>query len=180
MRLFIAFEVSEEVKNYLSELQKQLPKDSYLNLAKEFHLTLKFLGDVDENKVDKIKAALTNVDFTKFTAKTSKLGIFPGEKLIRVVWVGLEPKETIVALQQEIENNLSDLFPKDTRFHPHLTLARVKSVKDKKTFIEQLNKIPTKEIEFSINSFKLIKSTLTPEKPVYEDVAEFALKPQVK
>jgi len=180
MRLFIAFDVSEDVKSYLSELQKHLPKDAKLNLVKEFHLTLKFLGDVDENKVDKIKAALTNVDFTKFTAKTSNLGIFPDEKLIRVAWVGLEPKETIIALQQEIENNLSDLFPKDIRFHPHLTLARIKSVKDKSAFTEQLKKIPTKEIEFSVNSFKLIKSTLTPEKPVYEDVAEFVLKPREK
>lgn len=179
MRLFIAFDVSEEVKNYLSKLQLCFPKDVKLNFAKNFHLTLKFLGDVDENKVDKIKAALTNVDFTKFIAKTSSLGVFPDEKIIRVVWVGLEPKETLVALQQEIENNLSDLFLRDTRFHPHLTLARVKSVKDKNTFIEQLNKIPAKEIEFSVNSFKLIKSTLTPEGPVYEDVAEFALKPRL-
>lgn len=178
MRLFIAFEVSEEARNYLSYLQTHLPKDATLNLAKDFHLTLKFLGDVDADKVDKIKAALTNVDFTKFTAKTSRLGVFPDENLIRVVWAGLEPKETIVGLQQEIENNLSDLFPKDTRFHPHLTLARVKSVKDKKAFIRQLNKIPTKEIEFSVNSFKLIKSNLAPGGSVYEDAAEFVLKPQ--
>jgi 2'-5' RNA ligase len=178
MRLFIAFGVSEEVKNYLLELQLLLPKNSELNLVKEFHLTLKFLGDVDEDKVDKIKAALANVDFTKFTAKTSSLGIFPDEKLIRVVWIGLEPKDTIIALQQEIESDLSDLFPKDARFRPHLTLARVKSIKNKTEFTEQLNKIPIKELEFSINSFKLIKSTLTSEGPVHEVIAEFALKPQ--
>ena len=178
MRLFIAFGVSEEVKNCLIELQKLLPEDSKLNLVKEFHLTLKFLGDVDEDKVDKIKACLTNVHFTKFTAKISSLGIFPDEKMIRVVWVGLEPKDTIIGLQQEIESNLSDLFPKDTRFHPHLTLARVKSIKDKKDFIEKLNKLTIKEIDFSVNSFKLIKSTLTPEGSVYEDIAEFALNPQ--
>ncbi len=180
MRIFIAFDVSEEVKNCLIELQKLLPKGSKLNLVKEFHQTLKFLGDVDEDKIDKIKASLTNVNFTKFTAKTDGIGVFPDEKMIRVVWIGLEPKESINALQQEIESALLDMFPKDTRFRPHLTLARVKFVKDKKDFIDKIKKITIKEIKFPINSFKLIKSTLTPEGSVYEDVAEFALKPQEK
>jgi len=178
MRLFIAFDVSEEVKDYLIDLQKHLPEDSKINLVKEFHLTLKFLGDVDDDKVDTIKALLSNINFTQFTAKTAGIGVFPDEKMIRVVWIGLEPKDNIVALQKEIENSLSDLFPKDTRFHPHLTLARVKFVKDKKDFLEKLKKIPAKEFEFSVKSFKLIKSELTPEGPVYEDVAEFALNPQ--
>ncbi|MBW2973359.1 RNA 2',3'-cyclic phosphodiesterase [Candidatus Woesearchaeota archaeon] len=180
MRLFIAFDVSEEVKDYLSGLQKQIPEDSKVNLVKEFHQTMKFLGDVDENKVDKIKALLSNVDFTKFTAKTAELGVFPDEKMVRVVWIGLEPKDIIIGLQQEIESALMDLFPKDKRFHPHLTLARVKFVKDKKNFMEKLKKISVKEIEFPVNSFKLIKSTLTREGAVYEDVAEFALKPREK
>ena len=180
MRLFIAFDVSEEVKNYLVDLQKQLPKDAKLNPVKEFHLTLKFLGDMDDSKVDNIKALLSNVDFTQFTAKTSSLGIFPDEKTIRVVWVGLEPKDKITAFQKEIESALADLFPKDTRFHPHLTLARVKFVKDKKDFIDKIKKISIKEIEFPVNSFKLIKSNLTPEGSVYEDVAEFSLKPLKK
>ena len=178
MRLFIAFDVSEEVKNHLLDLQKQLPKDSKLNLVKEFHETLKFLGDVDEKKVDTIKALLSNVSFTQFTAKTSGIGVFPDEKLIRVVWVGLEPKEEIIGLQQEIETALLDMFPKDTRFHPHLTLARVKFVKNKKDFMEKLNRLTIKEIKFPVCSFKLIKSTLTPEGPVYKCVAEFSLKPQ--
>lgn len=180
MRLFIAFDVSEEVKNHLLDLQEQLPKDSKLNLVKEFHETLKFLGDVDEKKVDKIKAMLSNVDFTQFAANTKGIGVFPDEKLIRVVWVGLEPKDKIIGLQQEIETALLDMFPKDTRFHPHLTLARVKFVKNKKDFIKKLNRLTIKDIEFPVSSFKLIKSTLTPEGPVYEDVAEFSLKPQEK
>lgn len=178
MRLFIAFDVSEEVKNYLLGLQKCLPEDSKLTLVNEFHETLKFLGDVDDDKVGTIKALLSNISFTQFNAMTKGIGVFPDEKMIRVVWVCLEPRDKIVALQQEIENALLDMFPKDTRFHPHLTLARVKFVKDKKDFMEKLKKIPGKEIEFSVSSFKLIKSTLTPEGPVYEAVAEFALNPQ--
>ncbi|MBD3303956.1 RNA 2',3'-cyclic phosphodiesterase [Candidatus Woesearchaeota archaeon] len=179
MRLFIAFDVSEQVKNYLKGLQKHFPRDSKFNLVKEFHMTLKFFGDVGDDKVDSIKACLSNIGFAQFTAKTSGICVFPDEKMIRVVWVGLEPKDRIVALQQEIEKALLDMFPKDERFHPHITLARVKFVKDKKDFVEKLKKIPVKEIEFPVNSFKLIKSTLTPDGAVYEDVAEFSLNPQL-
>lgn len=178
MRLFVAFGVSDEVKNYLTELQNELPEDSKLNLVKNFHLTLKFLGDVEEDRMDKITALLSNINFTKFTVKTAGIGVFPDENLIRVVWVGLEPKDKIVALQQEIETALSGMFPKDERFHPHLTLARVKSVKDKKDFMQKLKNIAVKELEFTASAFKLIKSNLTPEGPVYEVVAEFSLKPQ--
>lgn len=179
MRLFIAFDVSEEVKNYLTELQNNLPEDSKLNLVKEFHMTLKFLGDVGEDKIDTIKALLSNISFAQFTAKIGGMGVFPDEKMIRVVWVGIEPKDAITGLQQEIEKALLDMFPKDARFHPHLTLARVKSVKDKKVFMEKLNKLTIKELEFPVNSFKLIKSDLTPKGPVYKDVAEFSLNPQL-
>lgn len=179
MRLFIAFDVSDEVKNHLLGLQKYLPDDSKLSLVKEFHETLKFLGDVDDGKIDTIKALLSNISFTQFKAKTSGIGVFPDENIVRVVWVGLGPKEKIVALQKEIENALLDVFPKDERFHPHLTLARVKFVKDKKDFMVNLKKIPIKEIEFSVSSFKLIKSTLAPGGPVYEDVAVFDLNPRI-
>jgi len=178
MRLFIAFDVSEEIKNYLKDLQNQLPSGSKLNLVTDFHMTLKFLGDVADDKVDSIKAGLSNICFSQFSAKTSELGVFPDENRIRVVWVGIEPKDKIIALQQEIESALINMFPKDEHFHPHITLVRVKSVKDKKDFIKKLNNFTIKEIEFPVSSFKLIKSTLTPDGPVYEDVAEFALKPK--
>lgn len=174
MRLFIAFDVSEETERYLRELQKQLPADSKLSLAKEFHLTLKFLGDVDETTLEKIKSALSCVKFSPFTAKTRMIGVFPDRRMIRVVWVGLEPDDKIVALQKEIESALISIFPKDEQFHPHLTLARVKFVKDKTAFIGALKSLKAKEIEFQVTSFRLMKSKLTPQGPVYEIVQEFS------
>ena len=92
---------------------------------------------------------------------------------MKVVWVGVEPENSIVALQQKIEKSLAGLFEQDTRFTSHLTLARVKFVKDKKMFIENLKKLAAEKKEFLVSSFKLIKSTLTPKGPVYETIAEF-------
>lgn len=174
MRLFIAIELPAEVKAHLAELQKKIDGHfSQLTLAKEVHLTLKFLGDVNEQKIAEIKQKLGKVDFGSFNAWLGKTGVFPGESYIRVVWIGVEPANSIIALQQKIEKSLAGLFETDTRFTPHLTLARVKFVKDKKAFVENLKKLEAEKKEFAVDSFKLIKSTLTPKGPVYEDIAEF-------
>jgi len=177
MRLFIAFDISEEAKKELEMLQSNIKKSSEnnakLSFVKEFHLTMKFLGDVNENKVEEIKERLQKVRFDKFTAVFDDAGIFPSESYIRVVWIGLSPEDKITLLQQKIEESLKGMFPKDNRFLPHLTLARVKFVKDKKAFIESIKKLKPEKISFEVNSFKLIQSTLTKEKPIYEVLGEF-------
>ena len=108
-----------------------------------------------------------------FTAGLSNIGVFPDENYIRVVWLGLEPKRKIIELQQKIDNALAGIFPMDKRFHPHITLGRVKFVKDKKKFVEILKEIKVEKKSFEISDFKLIKSTLTPEGAVYEVLNEF-------
>jgi len=177
MRLFISFEVSEEVKQHLLELQKKL---SFAKLApaRHFHLTLKFLGDVNEEKLQIIKQKLSQIKFKPFTAKLSKIGVFPSEDYVRVVWVGLEPEETINSLQKQIEDSLSDLFEKDPTFKPHLTLARVKMIDDKDKFRENLKKINVKALSFKVDSFKLVKSVLGGKLgSEYEDVLEIKSQP---
>jgi len=177
MRLFIAIEVPEDIQDYFLELQKQIDTGlAKITLAKSFHLTLKFLGEVDENRKDKAVELLKNIKFESFSAESGNIGMFPNENYIRVVWIGLEPKDKIIELQQKIDNSLSALFAKDKRFHPHITLGRVKFVKDKKGFINLLREIKVEKKSFEVNGFKLIKSTLTPEGPVYEVLEEF--KPQ--
>ena len=172
MRVFIAIEVPEDVKNYLEKMQQQLPKGK-LRLVKSFHLTLKFLGEITPDKVERIKQLLGNVKFEKFAAETSSMGIFPSENYIRVIWIGLEPEELILQLQRQVENALADEFKKERGFKTHLTLARVKYVDDKKEFAQELKKIKTERVKFIVESFKLKKSTLTGEGPVYEDLAVF-------
>jgi 2'-5' RNA ligase len=172
MRLFIAIEF-EDAADYLKQIQEQLP-DAKATFPKQFHLTLKFLGEVEEDKVEEIKNKLSKVKFEPFAAKLGEIGVFPSESFIRVVWVGVEDGEKIIQLQQEIENTLTE-FKQDKRFHPHITLARIKFIEEekKKEFVEALKNIKVGQKESEIKNFKLIKSTLTPESPVYEDLAVF-------
>jgi len=175
MRLFIALDF-EELKDYFTELQEQLPKeDVKLTLTKTFHLTMKFLGEVPENNIEKINEKLKKIKFKKLELNLDNIGVFPNEKFIRVVWVGIDPKEHVIELQKNIENSLEEFnFKKDFEFHPHITLARVKFVKDKAYFINFLKNIRVnKNKKIEIKNFKLIKSNLTPEGPVYENLEVF-------
>ncbi|MBW2964635.1 RNA 2',3'-cyclic phosphodiesterase [Candidatus Woesearchaeota archaeon] len=174
MRLFIAFDVSEEAKRILENTQKQVKLDGKATLTKEFHLTLKFLGEVPEEKLDAIKQALEKIKFEKFDASLDGVGAFPDKRNPRVVWVGLEPHEKITALQQQVDAEMNKIgFPKEDRFHPHLTLARIKFLNNRKDFENLLDNLKVPESSFNVSSFSLIKSTLTPEGPVYENLGSF-------
>ena len=178
MRLFIAIPLPEEVKQELIRIQNEILLTQKDNLkatkAKEFHLTLKFLGEVEDKDIEKIKEMLKAVklrELLPLEISLSNIGFFPSENYIRVIWTGIESTEKhdrINELQKDIDNALGSLFKKDNRFHPHLTLFRVKFIKDKRKSIECIKKIMVKPIIFKVDSFNLYKSTLTQEGAVHE------------
>ena len=172
MRLFIAIDFNE-LRDYFFELQGALPKNARSSLAKSFHLTLKFLGEVQPDDADKIIGILKNVKFGPFFVFLDSIGIFPTENYIRVVWAGLKPEEKVLELQKKIDDSLKVLFKKEKDFKAHITLARVKYPEDKKSFVEQIKKINVESKKIEIKDFRLVKSTLTPKGPVYEDIAIF-------
>ncbi|MCX8146867.1 MAG: RNA 2',3'-cyclic phosphodiesterase [Candidatus Woesearchaeota archaeon] len=174
MRLFIAISISKEAEEELKRLQNEL-RYAKLNLVKDFHLTLKFLGDVDNKKIDKIKERLKEIKSKKFSLELSDIGVFPSENYIRVVWVGLKPENKVVELQNAVESSLEDIFEKDKNFKPHITIARVKAIENKKEFKSIIKNLKVKIVKSEITCFKLIKSTLTPKGPVYEILEKFAL-----
>lgn len=176
MRLFIAMDF-DELKDYLIELQNNLPKeDIKLTLTKSYHLTLKFLGEVSETDTEKIIECLKKIKLEEFEINLDEIGVFPNKHYVRVIWVGVNPKEQVIELQKSIEESLNEFgFKKDFKFHPHITLARVKLVKDKQNFIDALKKLKIdKHKKIITKEFKLIKSTLSQERPIYEDLEVFS------
>ena len=174
MRLFIAIDFNE-LKDYFAELQKLLPKNAKLSLVKSFHITIKFLGEVQPDKADKIIEILKNIKFQQFAVFLDSVGIFPTENYIRVVWMGIKPEENVLELQRNVDESLKSMFNKEKDFKAHITLARVKYPEDKKLFLEELKKIKIENKKIEIKDFRLIKSTLTPEGPIYEDLEIFNL-----
>ena len=178
MRTFIGTFLPEEILDYLYEIQNNLKKNlnGKINwVAKsKIHITLKFIGNVNESQIKLIKERLNRIDFKKFKISLDKIGIFPNEEFIRVIWVGLNNDKKIINLQQKIDSDLIDIFNKDQEFNAHLTLGRVKSIQDKNEFIKNL-KIKIENKEFEINEFCLVKSELNKEGPKYEILEKFKL-----
>lgn len=176
MRCFIAIEVPEEVRKELTKMQELLKSG---NIRAKFvepenlHITLKFLGEITGAKAEKIKDLLRQIKMQPFKAKLDSLGVFT-MKNPRVIWADMLPIEQITGLQWHIDHILEKLgFDKEKRFEAHIALARVKEIKDMRSFLENMKKIKIKPVEFEIKGFVLKKSTLTQERPIYEDIERF-------
>ena len=173
MRLFIAIDTSKEIEYYISELQKQLnTKFSKISLTKSFHLTLKFLGEVPESKLQGIKQELSKIKFQKFALTLDKFGFFPNEDYINIVWIGVKEHAEVNLLQKEIEDALNGLFSKD-KFHPHITLGRVKYIKDRHKFLNLIKSLKVPSLRFDVDKFKLYESVLKQDGPEYAVLQEF-------
>ena len=174
VRSFIAIDIPENVKKQIVDLQNQLPyfmgKKTELD---NLHLTLKFLGEIDDSVVSDVKKLLENIKLKKFEVTISEIGVF-NENFIKIIWLKLEG-DGIFNLQNEIDLRLDNLFPREKRFMSHLTVARVKNIKNKKEFLDSLKKIKIPEIKFNVDNFILKKSILKPEGPEYKDLGVYKL-----
>ena len=94
MRLFVAVDVSKEVKDILSRVSQNLICENIFGrIVKSFHITLKFIGESD--KVDEIKKRLREIKFSSFKLKLGDIGVFPSPSKPRVVWVGIKDDEEL-------------------------------------------------------------------------------------
>jgi len=171
MRSFIAIEIPFGRK--IEELQSSIEGKVKLVEKENMHITLKFLGDIDENMVKIIKEIIENCKVEKFTIELKGVGFFPNERYIRVIWIGVNQYEPIVKMAKCIDSKLSKFgFQKEKSYVPHLTVARAKgrvSIRNIDKFIHMdFGRVEIKEI-------KLKKSTLTPKGPIYEDIAVIQL-----
>ncbi|MFH1308157.1 MAG: RNA 2',3'-cyclic phosphodiesterase [archaeon] len=178
MRAFISIELSEKAKKEVERVSK-LIYDSDIIRGKfvepeNLHLTSKFLGELSEIEVDKVKKALGKLNFKKFKVRLKGAGFF-SPSFVRVLWIGLEG-EQLEKLQIEIDNILADIFPREKRMSSHVTVARVKKIRDKPSFIDFFNNLKVNEIEFEVSEVKFRKSTLTEKGPFYEDILKIKLK----
>ena len=162
MRLFLSCFISKDISNYIQRLATELPRDAKLYAPHNIDFTIKFLGDVQDDKLDEIKKRLKNIKFKPFRAMLNGIGVF-SEDFIRVVWAGVTPSEKFDDLHKQADKALEGIVPKEKRFKAHLTIARVKYVEDKEKFLEALKKIKVKPKTFEVNKLILFKSKLSPK-----------------
>lgn len=180
IRCFLAVELPESMRDEIGRIEDGLRMPGLRLVRPDLcHITLKFLGDVPSDKIEKIREALSLVKVDPFDVKVRGTGTFP-RKSIRVVWLGLEGDfADLFCLVEDALNPFG--FERERRkFSPHVTLGRVgrpsQELSDQiATRLEKFSEVDLGS--FSVDRFFLKKSTLTREGPIYEDLAEFLLQP---
>lgn len=178
VRCFIALDFDEKIVQETARIQEVLGSWKFLGKMTELenlHLTLKFLGEIDESKLEEVRKDLREIKEKSFEGKLDHAGLFNVLGNPKIVWIKLNGKG-IFDLQKKIDEVLEKNFKKEERFMGHLTIARVKYVSDKSGFRKYVENIGVKDIPFKINSFKLMKSELKPIGPVYSVIEEYKLR----
>jgi 2'-5' RNA ligase len=176
MRLFVAFEIDDPLRDKLVDIQTELLEPGVKLVERQnLHATLKFLGEVSDDQVPAVREALRKVHMLPFEVEIGGLGTFPpGGRRINVVWV--DCKGPLAELAAKIEEALKPLgFERDERgFSSHLTIARVKQTPEK--LAERVEKLKDTKIgKQLVDKFVLKQSTLTPGGPIYADVEVYRL-----
>ncbi|MBT3394877.1 RNA 2',3'-cyclic phosphodiesterase [archaeon] len=173
MRLFVAVDLPQEIRDELYKLQKSfspnLAKIKWVS-KKNLHLSLKFLGEVEVEDLKKIKDRLKSVNFEQFSANLSGFEISNNSKSLLC---GISPMDKVVGLQQKVDEELLDLFDSDQKFSSHITLGRVKLVKKEKEFMDFLKNVNVWPFKFEIKQFRLMESKLTKDGPIYSIIEKF-------
>jgi len=123
-RLFVAIDLPDEVKNALGTLCSGLAGAKWVK-REQMHLTLRFIGDVDDERFEAIKSELGSVKSAPFEMHLEGVGQFPVKGKPRVLWVGVKAHPALAELYGKVNNTLNglDLPPEDYPFSPHITLA---------------------------------------------------------
>ncbi len=185
-RLFIAIELPPGIKDSLGSIQKELKQtgaDAKWVEPENIHLTLKFLGSVETEKIKDIARILDKISLEnrRLSVSLDQLGVFPSLNSARVVWAGVTGKiEDLKNIAQNLDKELSGLkFEKETReFQAHATIARIRSSRNRAALAQKIkdaNQNFSRQ-DFSIDNITLFESTLSPHGPTYSIIHQVKLK----
>lgn len=175
IRSFVAIDIPESIRQQLDDLILKL-RESRADVKwvkpKSIHLTLKFLGNVEEDRIPKIIDVMRKIveNVSPFTVSVEGTGVFPNERRPRVLWVGVQKgSETLIRLASNLDSRLTALgFEREKRsYSPHLTLGRVRSSKRIESVMDLFHSAAFQESDFYCEDIHLMKSDLRPEGAVY-------------
>jgi 2'-5' RNA ligase len=183
VRTFIAIDLEPEVKTALQSLiltLKATGADVRWTQPGGLHLTLKFLGEVDEGQAAAVKKVVAEVAarHSAFPLRLEGTGAFPGDRNPRVLWAGFSAAPELLALHDELDGELEgEGFACDNRaFHPHLTLGRVKGSDRVRNALLELEKHQQETFgNMTVRKLTLFESRLRPDGAEYRALAEFGL-----
>lgn len=165
-RLFVALRLPEETVDRVERLCRGLPGARWTEFDK-FHLTLRFIGEVDHPTFCEIGEGLMNISLPPFELQLSDLGHFPPRGELRQLWVGIQPSEALLKLKRRIDRIVSQagVEPERRKFIPHVTLARFAYPPAPDRLASYLARRQGFRTEaFPVSSFELLSSRLNRER----------------
>jgi len=176
MRLFVALSLPDQVRERLAQVEDRLPGARWLD-EDSYHITLRFIGEVDGGLADDIAHELARLDGRGFELSLQGLGYFNEGPKARQLWAKVEKTEPLSRLQQKVENALQRVGckPERRRFTPHVTLARLKNTPVDMVAPFVLRHSLLRLGPFPVEDFVLFRSYLTGEGPIYRAEAVYPL-----
>jgi RNA 2',3'-cyclic 3'-phosphodiesterase len=185
IRTFIAFDTPPTLKAEICRIQSALKEcraDVRWESENKFHVTIKFLGDVEEMILPEIISNVKTIteQYYQFPIIYQNVGAFPNNKRPRVLWVGCtNTDQQLLRMKEQLDQSLKKFgFEiEDRQFHPHVTLGRVKSPSGLKNLIQTLENITFEPRQVSIADILVVKSILKPSGSEYSTLASISLSP---
>jgi len=189
-RCFIAIKPTGEILNRILQLIENLKEELDSDLIRwcskdQLHITLKFLGDVEEEKIEPLMATLRNycLEFSKFELTIGGAGCFPDLNFPRVIWVGIGGElDKLATLQEAVEVGVCEFgdHKEEKEFKPHLTIARIKKAQHKelRNIKNQLQRIITTVgfiSDWHVDEVLLMESLLQPSGAIYQELESVKL-----
>ena len=171
-RSFVAVKVpgnvADELENFLAEL-RPLANIRWVR-REQFHITLKFLGELEHYEIERVKSSLENLKhFEPFTIELSYIGAFPNLNSPRVIWLsGDKGAKELARLSRKVNDILYDeaeIERDDKKFKAHLTLARLKNSSLPEELVRKLGTV--KNFSWECSELVLMRSFLQPSGPIY-------------
>lgn len=183
MRLFTAIELNNEVKALLRQAQAALSAfDRAVRWVKsdQMHLTLKFLGEVPDTRIEEICIATERIAraSSPFEIVVGDHGCFPPNGNVRVVWTGVdEPSGALAACNEQCETCYAEIgfAPERRAFSPHLTLGRVRDDRTGGKLREAVADVRIDSYRQGVSELCVVQSTLTPQGAKYAIISRHTL-----
>lgn len=180
MRIFVALPLPGNIRNELAKICGGIAGTRWI-APENFHITLRFIGDIGRGDADDLHTELASIRFPEFDMSLRGIGTFERRGHLHMLWAGLEMAQPVIELRDRIEAAAVRAgFGRETRkFKPHITLCRFKShsMPDIGPYLEMHNAFSTEP--FTVDHFSLYQSQLGHGSAKYDVLSEYPLEQMV-
>ena len=177
IRLFVGIPIAPSVRQLLSSLGGTIPGARTVP-EDQIHLTLRFIGEVEPSTFADIRECLEGLESAPLTLSIKGTGHFPPRGQPRVLWAGIAPAGDVIILRNRVNNRLSlcGIKPEQRKFHPHVTLARLKHSSSKRVASFLAVNALLQSPPFAVDHIRLYSSTLHPAGAIHRIEAVYPLR----